>query len=125
MAQGLGDGQLDGNAMAVDVVTATGRWWKRNGNGDSDGWIGNGRLGNGWRKGLAMDGLTLMQWQWRAWSATWWGRGNAMAMDGLMVTAMNGSATDGSAMDGAMAWRWTAWWQRNSDGHFDNNVTLM
>ncbi len=36
-------------------------------------------------------------------------------MDGLMVTAMNGSATDGLAMDG----KWI------EDGQLDGNVTAM
>jgi hypothetical protein len=53
--------------------------------------LGYGRLDG---DAMAMDGF----------SATRWRRGDATAMDGSTATAMNGSATDGSAMDGAMAW---------------------
>ncbi len=66
--------------------------------GDGDGWLGDGRLGDGLRKGLAMDGVTATRQQWN----------DPTAMDGSTVNAMNGSATDGSAIECAMAWRWTA-----------------
>jgi hypothetical protein len=95
-ARGLGDEQLDIEATGMDVVTATQRQWKRNGNGnewlgdgwhDSDGdgwlgngWLGNGRLGNGLRKGLAMNGVTATRRRWN----------DPTAMDNLMATAMNG-----------------------------------
>jgi hypothetical protein len=44
MARGLGNEQLDVKATGMDVVTATGRWWKCDGNGNE--W-----LGNGWHNG--------------------------------------------------------------------------
>ncbi len=66
----------------MDVMMATQRQWKRDGNGNewlgdgwrdgnSDGWLGDGRLGDGrlgdgWHEGLAMDGLTAMQRRWTA-----------------------------------------------------------
>jgi hypothetical protein len=65
--------------------------------------------------GSAMDGARARLWSaprqrggdgWL--DATQWQRSNATAMDGSMATAMNDSAMDGLAMDGAMAWRWTA-----------------
>ncbi len=46
MAQSLGDGWLDGNVTAMDVLTAKQRRCKHS--GDGNGWLGNGRLGDGW-----------------------------------------------------------------------------
>ncbi len=71
--------------------------------GNGNGWLsnellGNGRLGDGQRKDLAMDGLTAMQRQWS----------DLTTMDSLMAMAMNGLAMDSSAINGTMAWRWTA-----------------
>jgi hypothetical protein len=63
MVQWLGDGQLDDDVMAMDIVTATGCQWKRDSNGNGNGWLGNGRLGNGWHKGLAMEGSTATRWR--------------------------------------------------------------
>ncbi len=71
-ARGLGDERLDVEATRMDVVTATQRQWKRDGdgnewlgdgwrNGDGDGRLGDGRLGDGLRKGLAMNGVTATQ----------------------------------------------------------------
>jgi hypothetical protein len=56
-------------------------------------------LGYGWLDGdaKAMDGLTATRQQWS----------DATVMDGLMAMAINDLATDGLAMDGAMAWQWT------------------
>jgi hypothetical protein len=126
---------VNGSATATAMNGLAG-WRKGDGNGWlGDGWLGGGRLGDGLRKGLAMDGVTAtwwrwidltviddsivgstaMRWQWTAWSATQRCRSDATAMDGLMVTAMNGSATDGLAMDG----KWI------EDGQLDGNVTAM
>ncbi len=66
MARWLGDGQLDDDAMAMDVMMATVRQWKRIGDGNGNGCLDNGWLGNGWCKGLAMDGLTTTCWRWTA-----------------------------------------------------------
>ncbi len=69
MAQGLGYGRLDGNAKAMDGLTATQQrrsnaaaMEQRDGDGQLDG-DGNElldyrRLGNGRHNGLVMDGLT-------------------------------------------------------------------
>ncbi len=56
-------------------------------------------LGYGWLDGNAtvMDGSLATQWR----------QGNMMVMDGSTARVMNGSTTDGLAMDGTMAWGWT------------------
>jgi hypothetical protein len=59
-------------------------------NGSAQG-LGYGRLNGNVKE---MDGLSGTQRQ----------RGNATAIDGLLATAMNSSATGSLAMDGAMAW---------------------
>ena len=84
-ARGLGDERLDVEATGMDVVTATRRQWKRDGNGNEwlgdvwrdgecdgglgdgrlgDGRLGNGRLGDGRREGSAMNDLTPKQRGW-------------------------------------------------------------
>jgi hypothetical protein len=80
-----------------------------------DGWLGNGRFGNGLRKGLVMDGVMAAQQQWN----------DPMAMDDSMATVIKCLAMDGSAMDSAMARQWTALRQRGGDGHRDGDRTLM
>jgi hypothetical protein len=64
---------------------------------------------------LAMDGARARLWlaQRRRDGDGWLDttqrrRSDVTAMDGLMATEMNDSAKDGLAMDGAMAWQWTA-----------------
>jgi hypothetical protein len=138
---GLGNEQLDVKAMGMDVMMATQRWWKRNGNGNE--WLGNGRLSNG-RRWMAR---RWMAWQWtaRQWMAQELGygrldgnttamdgllviqrrQGNAMAMDSSTAAAMNSLATDGSAMGSTIARWWTAWLQRDSNGWRDGDTTSI
>jgi hypothetical protein len=110
-----GDGHRDGDRDVDGSATATAT-------------VMNGLV----MDGLAMDGARARLWlAWRQrdsdgrLDATQRRRRDVTAIDGSMATAMNNSATDGLAMDGAMAWQWTAWRRRDCDGHFDGNATLL